>query len=83
MTFASPYPDATDPIRGRASAGWVSQTPSIVSRLRALDGAGPVPFSVEFSPPRDADAEARLWRAVREFEAMRPAFVAYLNRKYA
>ncbi len=35
-----------------------------------------VPFSVEFSPPRDADAEARLWRAVREFERMGPAFVS-------
>nr|WP_206071667.1 methylenetetrahydrofolate reductase [NAD(P)H] [Antrihabitans stalactiti] len=37
---------------------------------------GRVPFSVEFSPPRDAAAEARLWRAVREFETMRPAFVS-------
>jgi methylenetetrahydrofolate reductase (NADPH) len=35
-----------------------------------------VPFSVEFSPPRDTAAEARLWRAVREFEQMHPAFVS-------
>ncbi|MFI9505536.1 methylenetetrahydrofolate reductase [Nocardia sp. NPDC052566] len=35
-----------------------------------------VPFSVEFNPPRDAAAEARLWRAVREFERMHPAFVS-------
>ncbi|HEY5856873.1 MAG TPA: methylenetetrahydrofolate reductase [Aldersonia sp.] len=54
----------------------MSRTPSIVSRLRAAEGTGPIPFSVEFSPPRDAEAEARLWRAVREFEAMRPAFVS-------
>nr|WP_202422014.1 methylenetetrahydrofolate reductase [Gordonia sp. SID5947] len=37
---------------------------------------GPVPFSVEFFPPRDADAEARLWRAVRTFERLGPAFVS-------
>ncbi|GAA4678857.1 methylenetetrahydrofolate reductase [Gordonia humi] len=37
---------------------------------------GPVPFSVEFFPPKDADAEARLWRAVRIFERMNPAFVS-------
>lgn len=35
-----------------------------------------MPFSVEFSPPRDAAAEQRLWRAVREFERLRPAFVS-------
>lgn len=35
-----------------------------------------VPFSVEFNPPRDATAEARLWRAVRQFERMHPAFVS-------
>ncbi|MBJ8343225.1 methylenetetrahydrofolate reductase [NAD(P)H] [Antrihabitans sp. YC2-6] len=64
-----------DSVRGRASAGWVSRTPSIVDRLRTAD-SGRVPFSVEFSPPRDAAAEARLWRAVREFERMGPAFVS-------
>jgi methylenetetrahydrofolate reductase (NADPH) len=47
---------------------------SVVERLRSC--RSPVPFSVEFSPPRDATAEARLWRAVREFEPMRPAFVS-------
>ncbi|WP_405485793.1 methylenetetrahydrofolate reductase [Nocardia sp. NBC_00511] len=35
-----------------------------------------VPFSVEFNPPRDAAGEARLWRTVREFERMHPAFVS-------
>jgi methylenetetrahydrofolate reductase (NADPH) len=37
---------------------------------------GSIPFSVEFNPPRDAAAEARLWRAAREFERMHPAFVS-------
>lgn len=35
-----------------------------------------MPFSVEFNPPRDAMAEARLWRAAREFERLHPAFVS-------
>ncbi|WP_332838995.1 methylenetetrahydrofolate reductase [Nocardia bovistercoris] len=63
MTFDSaPLPD-------------VSATPSVVSRLRSYSGPA-VPFSVEFNPPRDAAGEARLWRAVREFECMRPAFAS-------
>lgn len=35
-----------------------------------------MPFSVEFFPPKDAEAEARLWRAVRTFERLGPAFVS-------
>ncbi|MEV6280532.1 methylenetetrahydrofolate reductase [Nocardia sp. NPDC051832] len=53
----------------------VSGTPSVVQSLRTHGGRA-VPFSVEFNPPRDAAAEARLWRAVREFERMHPAFVS-------
>ncbi|MEN0137098.1 MAG: methylenetetrahydrofolate reductase [Rhodococcus sp. (in: high G+C Gram-positive bacteria)] len=53
----------------------MTRTPSIVDRIRS-SGDGRVPFSVEFSPPRDEAAEARLWRAVREFERMGPAFVS-------
>lgn len=49
--------------------------PSVVERL-AEPCAGPVPFSVEFFPPRDEAAEARLWRAVRAFERLDPAFVS-------
>ena len=49
--------------------------PSIVERLSAPH-RGPVPFSVEFMPPRDAEGEARLWRAVRIFERLSPAFVS-------
>lgn len=73
LTYACPV--TFDSVRGRDSAGWVSRTPSIVDRLRTDEG-GRVPFSVEFSPPRDAAAEARLWRAVREFERLQPAFVS-------
>ncbi|OZC91899.1 methylenetetrahydrofolate reductase [NAD(P)H] [Rhodococcus sp. 06-412-2C] len=62
-------------VRGRASRGFVTNTPSIVDRLRTEPNAR-IPFSVEFSPPRDAAAEARLWRAVREFEQLAPAFVS-------
>ncbi|MFD6217395.1 methylenetetrahydrofolate reductase, partial [Nocardia salmonicida] len=53
----------------------VSNTPSVVQSLRTHSGSN-VPFSVEFNPPRDAAGEARLWRAVREFERMHPAFVS-------
>ncbi len=49
--------------------------PSILDRLSAPH-RGPVPFSVEFFPPKDAEAEARLWRAVRTFERLGPAFVS-------
>ncbi|MBF6300362.1 methylenetetrahydrofolate reductase [Nocardia amamiensis] len=71
-----------DNVRGSSTPGRpsrtqpnVSATPSVVQSLRAH--AGPtVPFSVEFNPPRDAAAEARLWRAVRQFECMHPAFVS-------
>ena len=48
---------------------------SITERLSAPH-PGPIPFSVEFFPPRDDDAEARLWRAVRTFERLGPAFVS-------
>ncbi|QNG18520.1 methylenetetrahydrofolate reductase [NAD(P)H] [Rhodococcus triatomae] len=64
-----------DAVRGRASDGWVTSTPSVIDRLRTRD-SGRVPFSVEFSPPRDEAAEARLWRAVRVFERLGPSFVS-------
>ncbi|WP_435832043.1 methylenetetrahydrofolate reductase [Nocardia rhamnosiphila] len=53
----------------------VSATPSVVQSLHRHAG-GAVPFSVEFSPPRDEAGEQRLWRAVRTFERMHPAFVS-------
>jgi methylenetetrahydrofolate reductase (NADPH) len=33
-------------------------------------------FSVEFFPPKDADGEAELWRAIRRLEPLDPAFVS-------
>ncbi|MGB3302295.1 methylenetetrahydrofolate reductase [Gordonia sp. (in: high G+C Gram-positive bacteria)] len=48
---------------------------SVVERL-AAPHSGPVPFSVEFFPPRNAEEETRLWRAVRVFERMNPAFAS-------
>lgn len=48
---------------------------TVLSRL-AAPHAGPVPFSVEFFPPRSEAEEARLWHAVRVFERMDPAFVS-------
>ena len=53
----------------------VTQTPSIVDRIKSGDG-GRIPFSVEFFPPRDEAAEARLWRTARDFEQLSPAFVS-------
>ena len=47
----------------------------MVDRLREM-GRERVPFSVEFFPPRDEAAEARLWRAARSFEQLGPAFVS-------
>jgi methylenetetrahydrofolate reductase (NADPH) len=52
-----------------------SNTPSVVSRLAEV-GKDRVPFSVEFYPPRDEAAEARLWRAARVFEPLQPVFVS-------
>ncbi|MFC0313811.1 methylenetetrahydrofolate reductase [Gordonia phosphorivorans] len=48
---------------------------SVIERL-AAPHSGPVPFSVEFFPPRSAEEESRLWHAVRVFERMGPAFVS-------
>jgi methylenetetrahydrofolate reductase (NADPH) len=52
-----------------------SQTVSVVDRISEI-GKDRVPFSVEFYPPRDEAAEARLWRAARFFERLAPAFVS-------
>ncbi|MEZ5213095.1 methylenetetrahydrofolate reductase [NAD(P)H] [Gordonia sp. PP30] len=50
--------------------------PSTVVERLAAPHDGPVPFSVEFFPPRTEADEARLWHAVRVFERMDPAFVS-------
>ena len=43
--------------------------------VERLHGRGPL-FSVEFFPPRDSADELVLWRAIRELEALDPAFVS-------
>ncbi len=48
---------------------------SVSERLRSYP-QGTLPWSVEFSPPKDAEGEARLWRTIRHFERMDPAFVS-------
>lgn len=53
-----------------------SPASSVVERLATPPSNGVTHFSVEFFPPRDAEAEARLWRAVRVFERIDPAFVS-------
>lgn len=55
--------------------GRVTKTPSIVERIKSSDGRR-IPFSVEFFPPRDEAAEARLWRTARDFEQLAPAFAS-------
>src|SRR2546423_418876 len=46
--------------------------PSIGALIR---GTAPT-FSFEFFPPRDADMDRQLWRAIRELESLRPSFVS-------
>ncbi|MDP9823529.1 methylenetetrahydrofolate reductase [NAD(P)H] [Nocardioides massiliensis] len=41
-----------------------------------LLAAGERSFSFEFFPPKDADGERALWRAIRELEPLRPTFVS-------
>jgi methylenetetrahydrofolate reductase (NADPH) len=65
-TYAGVVPNASSP---------TSHTPSVVDRISQI-GKDRVPFSVEFYPPRDEAAEARLWRAARVFERISPAFVS-------
>src|SRR3954452_12539574 len=46
--------------------------PSIGDLIR---GSEPT-FSFEFFPPRDAEQERQLWKAIRELEPLRPSFVS-------
>jgi methylenetetrahydrofolate reductase (NADPH) len=59
----------TDPARP------TSHKPSVLGRISEVS-KDRVPFSVEFYPPRDEAAEARLWRAARVFEPLQPVFVS-------
>jgi len=44
--------------------------------IRELLASGGESFSFEFMPPKTAEAERRLWRAIRELEPLRPTFVS-------
>ncbi|WP_276615133.1 methylenetetrahydrofolate reductase [Gordonia sp. ABSL49_1] len=76
MVGQRPYHGRVTPsATGRPGQTRSGRAPSIVESL-ATPHRGPIPFSVEFMPPRDAEGEARLWRAVRIFERLGPAFVS-------
>src|SRR5258707_12638410 len=44
--------------------------------IRDLLASGGESYSFEFMPPKTEDAERRLWRAIRQLEALRPTFVS-------
>ena len=44
--------------------------------MRELIEGGEKSFSFEFFPPKDADGEEQLWRAITELEPYRPTFVS-------
>ena len=53
------------------------RTPSVKPRhIRELLNSGEPIFSFEFFPPRTPESNERLWRAIRELEALGPAFVS-------
>lgn len=54
-----------------------SVLPGRTATVRQLlaDGTGPA-FSFEFFPPKTDQGEAALWLAIRQLEALRPAFVS-------
>lgn len=51
----------------------LEQTPSVADLLSA---GGPPVFSYEFFPPKTDQGEANLWLALRQIEALHPAFVS-------
>jgi methylenetetrahydrofolate reductase (NADPH) len=46
------------------------------SVIRDLLASGGRSYSFEFMPPKTAEEERRLWRAIRQLEPLRPAFVS-------
>ena len=60
-------PALTHPVAPRATS------PRHISEM--LDSGEPM-FSFEFFPPRTDKAQERLWRAIRELEALNPSFVS-------
>lgn len=56
--------------------GRPSTFPHRVPTVREFLETGRKTFSFEFSPPKDAEGERQLWRAIRRLEALRPTFVS-------
>ncbi len=50
--------------------------PGGAQTVRDLIAAGERSFSFEFFPPKDAEGERQLWRALRELEVLGPRFVS-------
>jgi methylenetetrahydrofolate reductase (NADPH) len=50
--------------------------PGGAETVRELIAAGERSFSFEFFPPKDAEGERQLWRALRELEVLQPTFVS-------
>jgi methylenetetrahydrofolate reductase (NADPH) len=64
----APMTEPTSELRG------VGSDPG--TRIGRLIQQGGRSFSFEFYPPRDADGEEQLWRAIRELEPYQPTFVS-------
>ncbi|MGW5246812.1 methylenetetrahydrofolate reductase [NAD(P)H] [Streptomyces sp. NPDC004129] len=50
--------------------------PDRAASIRDLLASGGRSYSFEFMPPRSAEAEAGLWKAIRKLEALSPTFVS-------
>ncbi len=50
--------------------------PGGAETVRDLIAAGERSFSFEFFPPKDAEGERQLWKALRELEPLQPTFVS-------
>src|SRR5690349_5523201 len=46
------------------------------SSIGSLFRAAEPTFSFEFFPPKDAESEQQLWKAIRQLEPLRPSFVS-------
>lgn len=56
--------------------GLPSTLPGRPAPIGDLLRTGEPTFSFEFFPPKTADGELQLWRAIRELESLRPSFVS-------